>query len=213
MHGCVVCVVPFVHSLEETIMKLKTALSLLTLACCAAISTSALAQSTGTLNIQGNISPVSCTPQLTGGAISGNTLTLPDAYIDNYTAAGSFGGETPFAFEWSGCQVSAGINNVWVHFGSDGVNIDANGRIVPTVGSQNMRFEMLNGSGGAVITAGGAAAAQPTATQGTSAQFTGTNPNQTATKQYAVRYYSTQALAIADAGPVQSAVTYNVRYY
>jgi len=194
-------------------MKLKTTLSLLSLACCAAVSTSALAQSTGTLTIKGNISPVSCTPVLTGGAISGNTLTMPDAYIDNYTAAGSFGGETPFAFEWSGCQVSTGINNVWVHFGSDGNNIDTNGRIVPTVGSLNMRFELLNGSGGAVITAGGTAGSSPTASQGTSASFTGVNPNQTATKQYAVRYYSTQALAISDAGPVESSVTYNVRYY
>jgi len=198
-------------------MKLKTSLSLLALASCAAISTSALAQSsTGTLNINGFISPVSCTPVLSGGAISGNTLTLPDAFIDalntNTTA-----GETPFTFELTNCDTSLGVNNVWAHF--SGPNIDGNGRITPTTGSNNIRFELINGPGGSPIVAGGAVPsglAQPTAAQGTSAPFNPPAPattNRSATKTYAVRYYRQNTLTAADIGAVTSAVTYNMVYH
>jgi len=147
-------------------MKLKTSLSLLALASCAAISSSAFAQSTGNLEIKGFISPVSCTPNLTGGAISGNTLTLPDAFIDSLNSSGATAGQTEFTFELSGCTTSTGINNMWVHF--SGTNVDGSGRITPTSGSNNIRFELLNGPGGSVITAGGpAGGAGPSASQGT----------------------------------------------
>jgi len=195
-------------------MKLKTSLSLLALAVCAAASTSALAQSSGTLNINGNISPVSCTPQLTGGAISGNTLTLPDAFIDDYAATGDTGGQTSFSFQLNGCTTSGGINNVWVHF--SGANIDGNGRVTPTTGTNNIRFELVDLPTGNAIVAGGAAGAAPGAGQGTSAPFNPGPPattNRSATKTYAVRYYAVNPLGIADVGAVTSSVTYNVRYH
>jgi len=193
-------------------MKLKYSLSLLSLAACAALSTSALAQSTGTLNINGFISPVSCTPTLSGGAISGNTLTLPDAFIDTLNSSGATAGQTPFTFELSGCTTSVGINNMWVHF--SGSNVDGSGRITPTSGSNNIRFELLNGPGGSVISAGGTAGATgPSASQGTAAQFSGANPNRSASKTYAVRYYAQNALTLADVGAVSSSVTYSVQYY
>jgi len=196
-------------------MKLKHTLSLLALASCAAVSTSAFAQSTGTLNIKGAISPVSCTPNLSGGLMSGNTLTLNDALISQYTAAGAFGGETTFNFEWTGCTVAGGIQNVWVHF--DG-NTDPDGRIIPATTAVNnspgnMRFQFLNGPGGAIIKAGLAAGTQPGTDQGTAATFSGTPGNMTATKQYAVRYQSTQALTANDVGQLSAAVTYSILYY
>jgi len=192
-------------------MKLKTTLSLLALASCAAISTSALAQSTGTLNIKGYVSPVSCTPQLTGSAISGNTLTMPDAFINDLATPGSSTGETPFTFELTGCTTSGTINNMWVHF--SGTGIDGAGRL--TTGNSNLRFELLNspGSGTLIVAGGTAAATGPTATQGTSAAFTGTNPNRAASKTYAVRYYAQNAVTAADIGPVNAAVTYTVQYF
>jgi len=194
-------------------MKLKTALSVLSLASCAAISTSAMAQS-GTLLINGSISPVSCTPVITGPNVNGNTITLQPAFINDYATVGSTGGAEAFTFEWSGCSI-AGVTNVWVHFGAGGANVDGNGRIVPTTGSQNMRFELLNdGTSGTPIVAGGTAGAQPNASQGSAVAFTGgPNPNWTASKTYAVRYYANQPLTIADAGAVESSVTYNVQYY
>jgi len=196
-------------------MKLKTALSLLALAC-AGVSTSAMAQSTGTLQIKGNISPVSCTPTLTG-AVSSGTINMPDAQISDYTAAGNTGGAVDFTFNWTGCTVLTGIDNVWVHF--DGANVETAGTyagsIKPTTGSNNMRFQLLDGgTGGPVIKAGGTAGTGgPGADQGTSAAFSGANPNRSATKTYGIRYISTQALSIADAGQVLSDVTYNVKYH
>jgi len=214
---CVVLIVPFVYFLEETfVMKLKTSLSLLALASCAAISTSALAQSTGTLDIKGFISPVSCTPNLSGGAISGNTLSLPDAFIDDLNT-NTYAGETPFSFDWSGCTTSLGVNNAWVHF--SGATIDGNGRIQPTSGSQNIRFELLNGSGGSPIVAGGPVPGglmAPSAAQGTSAAFNPPAPattNRSASKTYAVRYYRQNMLTAADIGAVISSVTYNAVYH
>jgi len=193
-------------------MKLKHTLSLLALASCAAISTSAMAQSTGTLDIKGFISPVSCTPQLTGGAINGNTLSLPDAVLTDLNANGAFTGQTDFTFKVDACT-TVGVDNMWVHF--SGANVDANGRIKPTTGTQNVRFELLNGPGGAAIVAGGAVPGfvAPGANQGTSAAFSGSNPNRTASKTYAVRYRAEQALAAADVGAVTSSVTYNVVYH
>jgi len=193
-------------------MKLKHSLSLLALAC-AGFSTQALAQSTGDLNIKGFISPVSCTPNLTGGAISGgNTLTLPDAFVDHLNTPGATTGETSFSFDLSGCTTSAGINNMWVHF--SGANVDGAGRLQPTSGSNNLRFELLNGPGGGVIVAGGTASATgPIATQGSAAAFTGSNPNRSVSKTYAVRYYAQNALALSDVGAANTSVTYTVQYY
>jgi len=131
-------------------MKLKHTLSLLSLAACAAMSTSALAQSSGTLNINGFISPTSCTPSLTGANTSGNTLTLDDVVLTDLNAAGAFAKQTEFTFSVDGCSAT-GIDNMWVYF--SGPNVDANGRIKPTIGTQNVRFELLDGPGGAQIVA------------------------------------------------------------
>jgi len=193
-------------------MKLKTTLSLLALASCAALSTSAMAQSTGTIELKGFISPVSCTPKLSGGSIQGNTLSLPDAVLTDLNANGAFTGQTEFKFEATGCT-TVGVDNMWVHF--SGTNVDGNGRIRPTTGTQNVRFELLNGPGGAAIVAGGPVpgVVAPGANQGTAAAFSGSNPNRTASKTYAVRYRAEQALAAADVGAVTSSVTYNVIYH
>jgi len=197
-------------------MKLKTSLSLLALASCVAASTSALAQSTGTLNISGAISPVSCTPTLGGSAITGNTLTLPDAHIDVLTTNQTTG-DTAFSFDWSGCTTSLGVNNAWVHFG--GSNVDGAGRLTTTSGSTNIRFELTDGFQGTPIIAGGtvpAGLSAPGVGQGTSAAFNPGPPsttNRSATKVYGVRYYRQNVLSAADLGPVSSSVEYTVKYH
>jgi len=194
-------------------MKLKTKLSLLALASCAAISTSALAQDTGTIQINGSISPVSCTPTLSGATLTGGagnyTLALAPAVVEQYNFPGATGGDSAFQFDWAACSVSAGISNVWVHF--DAATVDGNGRIVPSAGSQKMRFELLDGNN--PITAGGPVGTGPGAGQGSGAAFSGANPNQSASKTYSVRYYANSALAVADAGAVSASVTYTAYYY
>jgi len=193
-------------------MKLKTTLSLLALASCAAISTSALAQSTGSINIKGNITPVSCSPSISGGT-SPYTVTLPDANIGQFSSAGATASPVAFTFEWSGCTTGA-ITSAWVHFGNGGTNVDTDGLIIPTAGTNKMRFELLDGLTGPRVRAGGTAGSTgPGVNQGTAATFTGADPSKTATKTYAVRYYATQALTTADAAPIESSITYNAYYY
>jgi len=191
-------------------MKLKTSLSLLSLAVCAACSTAAFAQHSGTLTVNGNITDVSCTPTLTGGAISGSTLTLPNALVSQLATAAATANETPFSFELTGCTTSGGINNLWVHF--SGANVDSNGRLKPTSGSNNVRFELRDGAN-MVVAGGTAGGAGPGTGQGTGAAFTGSNPFRAASKSYAVRYYAESGLTTADTGTVQSSVTYNIYYY
>jgi len=195
-------------------MKLKTTLSLLALASCAAISTSAMAQSSGTINISGNISLVSCTPTLSGAGMSGGggvyTLQLPDATITQLAAPGATSATTPFQFDWSTCATN-GINNVWVNFTTP--NVDG-GRITPTTGSNKVRFEVLDGTN--LINVTNVAAAQgsaPAIGQGASTAFAGVDPNRSANKTYGVRYYAAQGLVATDAGPVSSSVTYTAIYY
>jgi len=160
-----------------------------------------------------SISPVSCTPTLSGARLSGSagnyTLQLDPAVVDTYNFPGATGGQESFQFDWANCSVSTGINNVWVHF--DSATVDGNGRVVPSTGSNKMRFELLDGTN--PITAGGAVGTGPGVGQGAGALFTGTNPNKTASKTYGVRYYANQALVAADAGPVSAAVTYTAYYY
>jgi len=205
---------PLLFSLRKFVMKLKNALSLLALASCAALSASVMAQDTGTIQINGSISPVSCTPTLSGTGLSGSggnyTLQLDSAVVDQYNFPGATGGDASFQFDWAGCSVSTGIDNVWVHFNAN--TVDGNGRIVPDSGSNKMRFELLDGTN--PITAGGPTGTTgPGTGQGTGAAFGGTNPNKTASKTYSVRYYANSALAVADAGAVSATVTYNAYYY
>jgi len=190
-------------------MKLKHTLSLLSLAICAAASTSALAQ-TGTIDISGNITSTGCVPSLSG-SVTGTTVNLDSVSITSMT--GGVGvGEKPFTFDFTGCDVIPSTTQVWVHF--SGANVDGNGRITPTAGSNNVRFQLKDGLGGAVIVAGGAvpSGGAPGAGQGASVGFTGVNPNMEAHKTYAVEYWSAAALTSSDAGAVSSSVTYTVVY-
>jgi len=194
-------------------MKLKNSLSLLALASCAAISTSALAQSSGTIDVKGNILPVTCSPTVNGGSGGAYTVNLPDVHVGQFTGAGSTAGAVEIKFEWTGCTTGA-ITNAWVHFGDGGSNVDGDGLIIPTAGSNKMRFELLDGLTGPRVRAGGTAGTTgPGLNQGTAAGFTGADPSKVATKTYAVRYYATQGLALSDAAPLASSVTYNAYYY
>jgi len=191
-------------------MKLKHTLSLLSLAICAAASTSALAQ-TGTIDISGTLTSTGCTPTLSG-SVTGTTVNLDSVSVTALTGGVGLG-EKPFTFDFTGCDVIPSTTQVWVHF--SGTNVDSStGYITPTSGSSNVRFRLKDGLGGAVIVAGGAvpSGGAPAAGQGTSVGFTGTNPSMEAHKTYAVEYWSAAALTSADAGAVASSVTYTVVY-
>jgi len=194
-------------------MKLKHALSLLSLATCAAISTSALAQ-TGTITVNGKVIADSCTPNITGGgtSVTGTapnfTVTLPDVSSASLSSAGATAGDTAFTLELTGCTLSAGTTQMWAFFSGGNVN-PTTGRLNNTGSSLDVSFQLTNGFGGAPIIAGGSAAGAPGAGQGSSATFSAGS----ASKQYAVRYYANSGLPSGAAGNVSSSVTYNIQYH
>jgi len=192
-------------------MKLKSVLSLLSLAVCAAVSTSALAQS-GTIDINGNITSTGCTPSLSG-SVSGTTVNLDSVSIENLNANPGGIGEKPFTFDFAGCDVVPSTTQVWVHFGGGDTN--SNGRISTNTGSNKVSFQLKDGLGGAVIKAGGAAPSggAPGSDQGTSVGFSGASLAMVAHKTYAVEYYrETGVLDASDAGAVAGSVDYTVVY-
>jgi len=192
-------------------MKLKNTLSLLALASCAAVSTSTLAQSSGGFYVKGYATGSICTPLVIEG-LNGNVVALPEVTIDTLSGVGSSTGETAFTFKLTGCETSANIDNMWVHF--DSQNVDGDGLIIPYTGSQNLRFELIDGLGGNRVKAGGTAGISgPDIEQGTGALFSGNNPDREASKTYAVRYHAPQGATVADVGEMQAWLTYNIYYY
>jgi len=194
-------------------MKLKHALSLLSLATCAAISTSALAQ-TGTITVNGKVIADTCTVNITGqgssvtGGFPNYTITLPDVSSASLSSAGATAGDTEFSVELSGCTLSAGTTRMWAFFSGGNVN-SSTGRLNNTGGTLDVSFQLTNGLGGAAIQAGGSAAGAPGSNQGTSVAF----QSGSASKKYAVRYYANSALPSGAAGNVSSSVTYNIQYH
>jgi len=194
-------------------MKHKHTLSLLALATCVMLSSTTSAQ-TGTITVKGEIVADSCTANIVssgGSGGSGNyTVNLDPVSYGVFTAAGVTAGEKPFTIELTGCTVSGSNTQMWAHF--TGASVNADGHLATN--SSKVSFQLTDGFGGAPIKAGGSAASTgPGADQGSGATFTGSNPNQTASKQYAVRYYAESALAAADAGALTSVVTYNIQYF
>jgi len=204
-----------VSALEEIMMKVKHALSLLSLATCAAFSSAVFAQASGTVNFNGRILDVTCTPTLGGPSTVGDTVTLPPATIADLDTAGDVFGETEFTFEMTGCDVHPSTTQVWFHFG--GANVDANGRLNPTSGTSKVRFELRDGLGSTTqIVAGGTAPGPntaPGAGQGSSVGFTGINPNMDASKAYAVQYYAETGLVAGDGGNVTSSAVWTSVFY
>jgi len=144
-------------------MNTNHALSLLALAASAAFSTCALAQSqpSGTVNFEGSILDVTCTPTLGGPSTSGQTVTLPSVPVSDLATAASVTGETEFEFNMTDCVINPTSTQVWFHFG--GSNVNSNGRLATTSGTNKVSFQLLDGPGGAAITAGGTAPANTTA--------------------------------------------------
>jgi len=186
-------------------MTLKSTYSLLSFAIVCAGSP-ALAQ-TVNFTITGTIDDVACTPNLTGAAVSGSTVTLPNVKLTDLDTAGKTAGNTPITFTLANCGMSTATNNMWVHFNSGNV---VGGRMVTS--NSQVHVEIRNDSAsGNLVQAGGTAANQPTANQGTAAPFTGTFPNRGASKTYVLRYYASQP--VTQAGTVSTQATYTVKYY
>jgi len=175
-----------------------------------------------TVQITGTLAQNACTPNLQrsmnhysgGGSFNGSTVvTLPTVNVSALNQAGKVYGNTILQFVATGC--TGNVNSMWVHFTAP--NVDSNGRIVPTNGTNRVRFEFFNNSfGGSRIAVGGVAGSQPGTHQGTAVLFSGSHPANSvrvATKNYGVRYYAQWALDNGVAGNVSTPVTANFKYY
>jgi len=124
---------------------------------------------------------------------------------------GTSAGEAQLHFRATGC--TGNVNYMWVHFTSP--NVDANGRMIPTSGSNKVRFEIRNNTAsGSLVRAGGSAGNMPTSQQGTFAPFSGshpTNASRVADKYYVIRYYAHQP--VSDAGTVSTTATAHFKYF
>jgi len=184
------------------------ALLLLVVLVAASPSVSAQPQTMIPLVITGTIEEAACTPTLSGDGLSGSTLTLQPALQTELDQAGKTTGGQTITFTLVNCSMaSTAANNMWVHFSS--ANVEA-GRIVSS--NPEVHFEILNDTvSGNQVHAGGTAADEPDANQGTAAPFTGTEPDRGAVKHYVIRYYASQP--VTQVGTVSADATYEVKYY
>jgi len=198
-------------------MNIKHSLYLLPLAASVAFSTCALAQvaplAPVDIRFEGLVTASVCTPQLSGPSVTGTTVTLDATTTAALSTQGATDKETPFTITVTCPTQLSGATQFWAHF--NGASVNSNGRFVAQTGSSNVSFQLLDGPGGAVVLAGGAAAAGgPGLDQGTgSSAFSGTPPAVSASKEYAVRYYAENGLTNADAGVVAADGTYTVHFY
>jgi len=138
-------------------------------------------------------------------------VNLDPVSYSTLNAVGATAGEKPFTIELTECTVDDSKTQMWAHFTGPQVNSD--GRL-NTTGTAPVTFQLTDGFGKAPIVAGGSApGGGPGTDQGSGATFTGNNPDKTASKEYAVRYYAEGAVAAGDAGTLSSQVTYNIQYF
>jgi len=210
-------------------MTIQHSLCVLSLAVCAALGSSALAQqnyppgdidpipvypSIGPLDItfEGEIMASVCTPVLSGPSVKGNTVKLDPAETAELAEAGDTAKPKEFTITVTCPTLLKGPRQFWAHF--EGASVNPSGRFASEVGSANVSFQLLDGLGGDVIVAGGSGGTSPGANQGTgSSMFTGAPPPVSASKTYAVQYYAENGLTPADAGLVSANGTYTVYFY
>jgi len=122
-------------------MKLKHALSLLALATCAAVSTSALAQ-TANVDFEGRILDTICTGIVAGDA---GTVRLTGALVSEFPNVGDTAKLTRFPVELTGCDPATA--NYQINFSSPAA---VNGRLTNTVSAlhaQNLSLQLRSDNG------------------------------------------------------------------
>jgi len=198
-------------------VKLKSALSVLTLVACAKISPAVLAQAIN-FTVNGTIVDVVCTPDVVGSHWSGSggngTVTLDNVRVNQLEAAGDTAEAAQIDFVVTACA-KASVTYMWVYFESD--QTDA-GRIVPSSGAalDRLRFEIRDaGTGNKInVSATGTGAGNaPISGQGIPVQLSGPPGNRSATKSYIIQYYASQGLTHIHTGHVSASTTYTVKYF
>jgi major type 1 subunit fimbrin (pilin) len=190
----------------------KTILGLSLLAAMSA--SSAYAESTGTINFNGELTDTTCDVNIEGQGPDA-TITLPTVSINELTAAGQTTGRTSFNMALTNCQVTAADEENGVAAGPSKVSaffqpgdtVDlSTGRLLNQTadGATNVDLQLLDASNAyAAINVGNTSQVNDTAYVDIDTA-TGT-----AEIPYAVEYYATDATT---AGKVTSSVVYNLQY-
>jgi len=177
-------------------MKVKHTLSLLALAASAALSTSAMAQSS--ITIIGEVGSEICDVRVNGSTSA--TVNLPKVTTAQLAQPGQTAGERSFAVALTNCDSS--VNQVQMNFHSPSANA-ANGRVAS--GVNLVSIEIVAGNGQPVRATSTANAIYDASSYGVNVN------NGAANLSYSARYYR-EAGAGAITGNVNSVVNLTVAY-
>jgi major type 1 subunit fimbrin (pilin) len=180
----------------------KIVLSAALVAACgaAALFSTSVAASDGTITITGKVVANTCAFSVNGGSAS-NTVQLPVVFTTALNAAGSVAGNTPFTIKVSGCDPN--LTSVQEQFGGSNINA-ADGNLkniatatAPQTVAGNVEVQLLSGTGTAINL------------NTNSNSPVGTLSSGGVTLSYQAQYYATAA---ATAGLVSTTVTYTTQY-
>jgi len=178
-------------------MKVKHTLSLLALAACTALSTSAMAQSS--ITIIGEVGSDICDVNVNGSSTA--SITLPKVTTAQLSQVGATAGDTSFAVALRNCDTSV-VSQVQINFNSNNAN-SITGRIAS--GVNNVSLQVIGGGRQIAATT----SPQDGLVSGDySAQV---NSLGDANLSYTVRYYR-EAGTGAITGTVNAVTNLNVRY-
>lgn len=169
-------------------------------------SSVANAESTGTINFNGELTDTTCNVNIEGQGPDA-TVTLPTVSINELTQPGKTTGRTGFNMALTECTVAQGGPSKVSAFFQAGETVDlSSGRLQnqTTGGATNVDLQLLDASNGySAIKVGNTSQVNDTAYVDIDAA------NGTASIPYAVQYYATNATT---AGKVTSSVVYNLQY-
>lgn len=166
----------------------------------AALFSTSVAASDGTITITGKVVANTCTFSVNGGSTS-NTVQLPVVFTTALNAAGAVAGNTPFTIKVSGCDPN--LSKVQEQFGGSNINAtDGNLKNIATATSPqtvagNVEVQLLSGTGTVINL------------NDNTASPTGNLSSGGVTLNYQAQYYATAA---ASAGLVSTTVTYTTQY-
>jgi len=180
-------------------MKIKNAMSLLALSACAALSTSAMAQSSASVTIKGEVSADICNININGRNTS--VLTLPRVTVSQLPNVGSTAGDSNITINLTDCDPTQTASGVQVNFSSPSTNTST-GRI--NTGVNNVSLQVLH-SGRAI----NATLTPENRLQNTHTP-TAVNSAGAASLTYAIRYYREGVGAIT--GSVDATANLSVAY-
>ncbi|WP_435928702.1 fimbrial protein [Dryocola sp. BD613] len=162
-------------------------------------STSAMA-SNGTITINGKLTNATCTVKVDSSATGDAVVTLPTLPASMLAAEGNTAGATNFSMKLTNCTPTSGKVRA---FFESGANVDAStGRLnnaLTTGQAKNVQIQLRNEADD-ILEAGNTSQRANDATALTAGA---------ATLNYSARYYATDK---AEAGNLQSAVTYSIDY-